>query len=272
MSKNNIDKIIKDKLERLEFEYDPLSWEQLEQKMELDSVGIPEENEQAVDSVVFDKLHQYEVSYDPNSWNLLATKLEIEQGLTRTIYRYKVMEMALMFLLIVTLFQYFPTKSEVLQQGPVAVLDSTDEQNAANQHDEITAEVSPANAAMEDLNENTSDQVENASIEQSSSSNQTIQNTVAVNTAEALTSNSTNLNTTKKVIASTSSESKDKVFLQSFPLLPTLKYSLQQSETVVNAYDLRGLQLKSLPSTSLDEVAFGPIASLEKTAFQSTFY
>jgi hypothetical protein len=119
MEKNNkLDRIIREKLENFRPEFDPESWELMEQRLDSEGTGTPETKDTEIDEVVFERLHQLKVDYNPASWHLMASRLNEEFGLVRRLYQYKAMEAALMLLLLLTLFQYLPPSDSSLPLTP----------------------------------------------------------------------------------------------------------------------------------------------------------
>lgn len=110
------DRIIKDKLSQLPVEFDPNSWDQLSQKMDAQEAGMPPADDRQVDEVVFEKLHKLEAGNRASRWDLLAAKLDQDVTARRRVLRTRIMEVALVFLIILTFVQYFG------QQTPVRLL------------------------------------------------------------------------------------------------------------------------------------------------------
>mgnify|MGYP005666387655 CR=1 FL=1 len=109
MKMNEFDRIIREKMENLNPEYAPETWELLEQKMDASEAGpAVVTDEEAIDELAFSKLHQYETPYNPEDWKTFARRLEEEAASTREVLRYKLVEVSLMLLLLLTLWQYLP--------------------------------------------------------------------------------------------------------------------------------------------------------------------
>lgn len=88
----------------LEVDFDPSSWDALEEKMT--SEALMEDAE--FDELARQALHNYEAPYQKSHWEIMAERLEEEFSLRRKLYRYKVLELALMLLFIFTLINYLP--------------------------------------------------------------------------------------------------------------------------------------------------------------------
>lgn len=114
----NFDRILEEKLGRLKVDYDPKSWELLEQRLDTELAGTPEVEDNEIDEVIFDKLHRVEAPYDSGHWKLMAARLESEFFLARQILRYKVLEVGLVALLLLTFVQYLPLPTNNDRFGP----------------------------------------------------------------------------------------------------------------------------------------------------------
>lgn len=149
----HIDEVIKAKLENLEAGYDPSSWDMLAHRMDfetqqevddffktrLEGIGtsIPPnswdafekvldadetaeaiETEAHFDSIAYDKLHNLQVPYEDHHWALMAKRLEEEFSIRHQLYRFKVAEMAVMALLLLTVIRFMPLVESWLQSDP----------------------------------------------------------------------------------------------------------------------------------------------------------
>ena len=117
MMDKNFDRILGEKLDRIKVDFDPESWQLFEQRLDADMAGTPEVNDTELDEVVFDKLHRYQVPYNPNHWHLMSSRLAEEFTLARQIIRYKVLELGLVGLLLLTIVQYLPFQSTLPQNS-----------------------------------------------------------------------------------------------------------------------------------------------------------
>ncbi len=142
-NKQHIDKVIREKLEGLEAGYDPGSWDLLAHRMDFDAqqavdgffknrlenigAAIPpndwdafekvldanestesSEAENQFDDVAYEKLNDLEASFRQHHWSLMAKRLEEEFSIRHQLYRYKVAEIVLMALLLLTVFRFMP--------------------------------------------------------------------------------------------------------------------------------------------------------------------
>ncbi|MEM9888407.1 MAG: hypothetical protein AAF849_21105 [Bacteroidota bacterium] len=102
MQDRDLDKIIGDKLGDLDLPYKFGSWDALEQKMEASKF------EEQFDENIRHKLSDLDLSHQPMYWDMLAHRLEQEAALRNQLIRYKVSEVLLVFLILITFVQFFP--------------------------------------------------------------------------------------------------------------------------------------------------------------------
>ncbi len=109
MKKKNdqIDQIIKNKLNQLRVEYDPSLWDMFEQKLDASEAGTPEAEDRWLDEVVFEKLHKLEGGNIVSRWDLMAAKLDEDARERRKSLRTRLMEAVLVMLILFTFVQYF---------------------------------------------------------------------------------------------------------------------------------------------------------------------
>jgi hypothetical protein len=100
---NNLDRIIRNKLDQVTPAFKPGSWDQLASR--LDDVEAAD----AFDEEVSERLQQMHVPYQQNSWAILAARLELERRRVQAITHYKIMELSLLLLLFITAWQHLPT-------------------------------------------------------------------------------------------------------------------------------------------------------------------
>jgi hypothetical protein len=107
--RKKLDQEIKDALEGFEVPYDGSSWDMLASKMEGEP-GLFEDNEndQAFDAEIKHKLRNNNPAYNPAHWRLMAEKIKQEFSLQEKLIRYKIAEIAVMLLVLLTLYQYQP--------------------------------------------------------------------------------------------------------------------------------------------------------------------
>lgn len=122
---NPIDRIIKEKLEGFSVPFDPDAWQLMQQKLEEDGMGIAGEGQPAadtrnVDEAIFEKLHRYEAPYRPGHWQRMEAILEGTSSWPRQVIRCKLIELALMLLLFLFLWQYLPLRPTTRAVSPQA--------------------------------------------------------------------------------------------------------------------------------------------------------
>ena len=107
---NNFDKHIREKLENLEPAFQPSDWNRMEEMLDAQAGNAPELEDVYLDGIAYDSLHNLEVPYDPSSWTLIEQKLRDPYALRRRLVKYKVVEIAVFLLFIVTFIQFLPSK------------------------------------------------------------------------------------------------------------------------------------------------------------------
>ena len=100
----------------------PSSWDALEQLIEADEAVEMIESETDLDNLAYDNLHDLQVPFKQHHWALMAKRLEEEFSIRHQLYRYKVAEMALMALLILTIIRFMPLMEGWMQNEPTAQL------------------------------------------------------------------------------------------------------------------------------------------------------
>jgi hypothetical protein len=103
-----LDNIVLAGLSGLEVDFDPSSWDALEEKMTAEDVV----EDAQVDDLARQSLHNYEVPYQKSHWEIMAERLEEEFSLRRKVYKYKVLELALMLLFIFTMINVLPFSAD----------------------------------------------------------------------------------------------------------------------------------------------------------------
>ena len=129
--------------------------------------------DQRFDNMVSDQLSNYQAPYNSKHWKIFSDELDEAFSLRRQLYRYKVMEVAVMLLLFLTAFNFFPwdkferkaalklqavpgtkQQSPVKSDAPIATLPNENgEQRAANH------EIASANTVALDHTTSKSEQV-----------------------------------------------------------------------------------------------------------------
>ncbi|PTM14980.1 MAG: hypothetical protein DA408_01430 [Bacteroidetes bacterium] len=101
---NELDRIIRAKLDRLEPRVKPGSWDRLAER--LDAAEAAE----AFDRTVGNRLDGLQVPYRQHSWAVLAARLELERRRMQAIVHYKAMEVSLLLLLFLTVWHQLPNE------------------------------------------------------------------------------------------------------------------------------------------------------------------
>jgi len=240
MVDKNFDRILEEKLDRIKVEYDPESWQLLEQRLDTELAGTPEGTESDLDEAVFDKLHHLRVPYDPNHWQLMSNRLAQEFTLARQILRYKALELGLVALLLLTIVQYLPLQkttsgqpwkldAEELQMLPTPAqqdqgIPSNPSVPQANRP--IAGATSSSGTQKQDLSPNTTSSIPNQLITESTRIEENTQRDLSLE------------------------ESAQKVVRAPF-LVPTLKNNIDLTQTIQREYDQRSaLALESSPDVS----------------------
>ena len=109
-----VDDLFKEKLGGLENAIPPSNWAALEQMIEADEATEIIENEANIDNLAYEKLNNLEVPYTSHHWALMAKRLEEEFSLRHKLYRYKVAEISLMALLLLTVIRFMPYVESLL--------------------------------------------------------------------------------------------------------------------------------------------------------------
>lgn len=136
MEKNNthFDDLIRDKLETLTPNVKAGSWDQLAQR--LDAV----EQNAAFDKIAADKLEGIQVPYQESSWQILAERLALERARIQAVVHYKLMEVSLVLLVLLTLWQHFPLPAVQQSAFPIAttVENNTEDAKLENKQTDYT--------------------------------------------------------------------------------------------------------------------------------------
>lgn len=109
LSGDPFDEMIKSKLEGGKAAYDPGLWSLMESKIEADAdLTISELEDIQFDGMMYENLNFYNVPYNPSHWELMLKRINEEFSIQHKLYRYKVAEVSLMILAILTLLQFYP--------------------------------------------------------------------------------------------------------------------------------------------------------------------
>lgn len=142
MKKNSdkFDEIIKGKLSRLKVEYDPKSWEAFEQKLDAGNQAGVEDT--WLDGVVFDKLNQLEPANAMPQWERMSAKLDHEIATRRQQLSRRLIEAALVMLILFTFVQYFGDQTPVRFFDTPTAYENTNNESIVAESKDITPKLS----------------------------------------------------------------------------------------------------------------------------------
>lgn len=104
--RNQFDQLIREKLEQIQVEYDPTTWDVLAQKLDTQESSSPLVENNLLDEVIFTKLQDATIHHRPTQWERLAERLDAATDARRKVLTYKLMEVALVLLLLLFAGQY----------------------------------------------------------------------------------------------------------------------------------------------------------------------
>ncbi len=104
-----VDELLKSKLENIEYAYNPTHWDALKERIDAEAHA----DAMQVDDVLFDAstyghLSNVEVPYNEEHWQLMKERIDAEFSIRGKMVRYKVAEVALILMIIITAFHYLP--------------------------------------------------------------------------------------------------------------------------------------------------------------------
>jgi len=136
---DQLDHIVKDKLNQLHVEYKPQHWAQFEEMLDQQEAGVPVVEDRHLDAVVFEKMHQLKVGERAAHWNKLAVRMADQVDVSQKLVLYKLMEASLLLLLLFIVAQNFPLNSinSASSSDPVAL--QNDLNSSIQNKDNITA-------------------------------------------------------------------------------------------------------------------------------------
>jgi hypothetical protein len=104
-----LDQDIREALEGMEVPYDGHSWDMLAIKMEEEPDLLSDTDADKIfDSTVKQKLSQSEPGFNPAHWRLMAERIHQEFSLQEKLVRYKIAEITVMLLILLTVYQIQP--------------------------------------------------------------------------------------------------------------------------------------------------------------------
>ncbi len=130
------DSLIAAKVNSLHTPYDDASWAAMERKLDGESASVPlseREGTQIFDDIIFEKLYNYHAPYSSRAWQTIVAQFEHILQVERSFYRLKLLEAAVLGILLLMVNhlaplkqQPFPTTPAIpqiekpLYQGPIA--------------------------------------------------------------------------------------------------------------------------------------------------------
>ena len=105
MENKNFDDIIKSKLQELEDMPATSDWDVFEEMYDEELAG----SEAAFDRSIADKVENYNIAFNSSHWALMKEKLEREEFIRTSIYFSKIAEAGIVFLLLFTFLNLFPS-------------------------------------------------------------------------------------------------------------------------------------------------------------------
>ncbi len=140
---NNFDRLIKQKLENLEVEYNPSDWDRMEEKIVEQSELNPAIEDVYLDGMVYDTLNDVNVQYNPAHWEMMKNRLEDPYAIRRRLMKYKVLEVALVALLLITIGRLVPfdkSKSNTSSETTAQIADAKHTLNSDSNTAKIAAQ------------------------------------------------------------------------------------------------------------------------------------
>lgn len=114
----SLDDLIVSRLAPLEAPLAPSSWDMFERRIEVEEAAEIIENEAAIDNLAYENLSNLQARYQSQHWDLMAKRLNEEFSLRHRLYRYKVVEMAFLALLLLTVYRYLPVIENAFDKQP----------------------------------------------------------------------------------------------------------------------------------------------------------
>lgn len=177
---DQLDHIVKDKLNQFRVSYNPKHWAQFEQMLDKQEGGVPIIDNRALDEVVFDKLHNVKAGDRAAHWDKLAARMNEQVDVRQRLLLHKLMESALILLLILIVARQLPLHSPV---SPAPEKPIAQQQHAPTLHANKTSAEIPANNDQTDLKA-TIELLSSSSTLKETTYNQTNKYTDITNTSE----------------------------------------------------------------------------------------
>jgi hypothetical protein len=116
-SEDLLDGLMSDKLSGLKVPLSKDTWSAFEQRLEAEEAAELIEEEIEIDNLAYEKLQDLEAVTGRSNWPLMEQRIEEEYSLKTKLVRYKVAEMAMVFLFILAIFRLMPLADEFLKEN-----------------------------------------------------------------------------------------------------------------------------------------------------------
>ena len=206
-----VDELLKSKLENIDYAYNPAHWDVLKDRIDQEALA----DAQQVDDVLFDAstyghLSNVEIPYNEEHWKLMKERIDAEFSIRGRMMRYKVAEVALILMIIITAFHYLPIHKKKMKNKAI-IANSSKIDNTTSNEQVAQTKVAPtreelktsdnslaSNSVKKDNTNNranTTSSIVDATIENKNTVS-TIANEDTYTINESLASNDSNNNTT----------------------------------------------------------------------------
>ncbi|MEK7257052.1 MAG: hypothetical protein AAB316_20020, partial [Bacteroidota bacterium] len=116
LENNDWDAALRQRLTGLEAPVLAGDWSFMANRLDAEDTAELIENEAALDNLAYEKLSNLSARYQSAHWRLMAQRIEKEFSLRHTLYKYKVMEAALLLLLLLTIVRVAPLADDFFRQ------------------------------------------------------------------------------------------------------------------------------------------------------------
>lgn len=179
MTDKEFDDILKRKLDQFSAEYDPQTWDALEQRIENEGLAegngfdeairasmagfagsdlspdwdkmekrLDAEEAEAFDEHVKESVGKYTAPYDPSSWPLMSAKINEDERLRKQLIAAKVLELVAVLVALLTLFNFLPLLEEAIIDEQQQVVTIDDDRASTRMEAVIEKETSTSSAPI----------------------------------------------------------------------------------------------------------------------------
>ncbi len=169
LAESGINELFQEQLDTVEIPYDANSWELLEAKMDLEAnIQEMETENNPIDQVAYNKLRNLEAPQHTANWAQFKRKLDIELSFRkRLLYRYRLAEVALLLLLIWTMFNVIPAHKELLQDTLSIVIPKTTIEETTPTKNNTTSDIASTKDLASIVTNTTNNTEDNSGIDSS---------------------------------------------------------------------------------------------------------